>query len=140
MPLHWIGWSATSNIVSSPSKSHPSGLILSNSFVVYGTPGIKPGPLLFIMYTNPLSSVLSKAKDIKHHLNADDTQVHSSFNMSSFYNSIQNLQNSIVSVLKWMYKNKLKLNPDKTKLFCSYSISDKTIFNCILLPYIYPWQ
>ena len=32
------------------------------------------GLLLFIIYTNPLRSVLSKAKDIKHNLYTDDTQ------------------------------------------------------------------
>ena len=67
------------------------------------------------MYTTPLSSVLSKAKDIKHHLYADDTQVHNSFNTCSFKDSIHNLQNSLVSVQDWMYNNKLKLNPDKTE-------------------------
>ena len=53
------------------------------------------------MYTTPLSSVLSKAKDIKHYLYACDTQVHNSFNTSSFKDSMNN--------------NKLKLNPDKTE-------------------------
>ena len=53
------------------------------------------------MYTTPLSSVLSKAKDIKHHLYADDTQVHNSFNTSSFKD--------------WMYNKKLKLKSDKTE-------------------------
>ena len=67
------------------------------------------------MYTTPLSSVLSKTKDIKHHLYADDTQVYNSFNMSSYDDSIQNRQNSLVSVQDWMYNNKLKLNPDKTQ-------------------------
>ena len=73
------------------------------------------GPLLFIIYTTPLNSVLSKAKEIKHHLYADDTRVHNSFNTSSFKKSTQNVQNSLVSVQHWMYKNKLKLNPDKTE-------------------------
>ena len=47
------------------------------------------------------SSVLYKAKVIKHHLYTDDTQVHNFFNTSS--DSIHNLQN-------------LKLNPDKNEL------------------------
>ena len=38
-----------------------------------------------------------------------------SFNTSSFEQSTQNLQNSLVSVQDWMYKIKLKLNPDKTE-------------------------
>ena len=58
--------------------------------LIFGVPqGSGIGPLLFIMYTTPLSSVLFKAKDIKHHLYADDTQVHNSFNTSSFNDSIK---------------------------------------------------
>ena len=56
----------------SSTRSNPIELI-------FGVPqGSVLGPLLFIMYTTPLSSVLSKAKDIKHHLYADETQVHNS--------------------------------------------------------------
>ena len=62
------------------------------------------------MTTNQLSSVLSKDTDIKHQ--EDDTQVHNSFNTSSFKRSTQN---SLVSVQDLVYKNKLKLNPDKTE-------------------------
>ena len=68
---------------------------------------------LFIMYTTPLSSLLRKAEDIKHHPYADDTHIHNSFNTYSFNNSIHNLQNSLVSVQDQMYDN--KLNPDKTE-------------------------
>ena len=93
----------------SSTRSNPIELI-------FGVPqGSVIGPLLFIMYTTPLSYVLSIAKDIKPHLYAGDTQVHNSFNASSFKDSIHNLQNSLVTVQDWMYNNKLKLNPDKTE-------------------------
>ena len=54
---------------------------------------------------------------VKHHLffYADNTQVLNSFNMSSLEDSIQNRQNFLVSVQERMFKNKLKLNPDKTE-------------------------
>ena len=107
--LHWIGWSATSIIVSSQSKSDLHSLI-------FGVPqGSVVGALLFIMYTTPLSFILSKAKNIKHQVYADDTQVHNSSNTSSFKDFIHNLQNCLVSVQVWMYQNKLKLDPDKTE-------------------------
>ena len=40
--------------------------------------------------------LLSKAKDIIQHLNADDKQVYNSFNTSSFEKPTQNLKNSLV--------------------------------------------
>lgn len=52
------------------------------------------GPLLFIMYTMPPSYLFRKAEDIKHHLYAYDTQVHNSFNTSSFDNSKHKIRNS----------------------------------------------
>ena len=47
------------------------------------------------------------------HLYADDSQDHNSFNRSHCNDSIRNF---LVSVQEWVYKNKLKLNPDKTEV------------------------
>ena len=69
-----------------------------------------------IMYTHPVSSVHSKAKDIKHHLYADDTQVHNSLNMSSFDDSNQKSSKLPGLSPQLDVQNKLKLNPDKTEI------------------------
>ena len=84
--------------------------------LVYGVPqGSVLGPLLFIMYTTPLSSVLNNHNNIKHQLYADDTQVFTSFKAANFDSYIRSLKNCLDSVQTWMFENKLKLNPDKTE-------------------------
>ena len=73
------------------------------------------GPLLFILYTTPLSKIIHNSKDVYHHRYAHDTQTYNHLNKSNFAKSIKNLQNCLVFVQDWMFANKLKLNPDKSE-------------------------
>jgi len=72
------------------------------------------GPILFIMYTTPFSSLLSNT-GINHHLYADDTQLFISFSPSSYPTNIIQLQSVIAQVSTWMSANLLILNPSKTE-------------------------
>ena len=72
------------------------------------------GPLLFTLYTTPLSSLIS-GHSIPHHLYADDSQLYISFSSGNSAATLNGLQSCLAAVQSWMLTNKLKLNPDKTE-------------------------
>ena len=109
--ISWF-WSYLANrhFVVSAAEHKSSTFLLS-----CGVPqGSVLGPILFIMYTTPLSSLLSNT-GINHHLYADDTQLFISFSPSSYPTSIIQLQSAIAQVSSWMSSNLLVLNPTKTE-------------------------
>ena len=71
-------------------------------------------PLLFTLYTTPLSSMIFEHA-IPHHLYADDNQLYVSFASGDSAVALNSLQSCLASVQSWMSTNKLKLNPDKTE-------------------------
>jgi len=74
------------------------------------------GPILFILYTTPLSSLISsQSAPVKHHLYADDTQLFVSFSPSKFDEAHSCLQSTISAISNWMTANFLSLNPSKTE-------------------------
>ena len=71
------------------------------------------GPLLFCLYTSPLSTLIGKHKGIKFHFYADELYVHlSHMNASAAFDK---LNRCLHNVKEWMSASKLTLNPDKTE-------------------------
>jgi len=91
---------STSSAQSSLDQGVPQGSVL--------------GPLLFILYTTPLSSLISDSF-VGHHIYADDNQLFISFVTSEFSTNISHLQATVDLVSQWMSSNLLTLNQSETE-------------------------
>ena len=77
-------------------------------------------PILFIMYTTPLSSLISQTSachepQVDHHLYADDTQLFISFSPHAAHAALDSLHATLAAISQWMASNFLTLNPSKTE-------------------------
>ena len=84
-------------------------------YIYFGIPqGSVLGPILFTLYTAPLSHVIAE-HDVEHHLHADDTQIYIFLSGSEASESLTDLKSCVTDVFTWMTNSKLKLNPSKTE-------------------------
>ena len=124
--LRWVGscLSDRCQLISIQGK-----LSIPMSFIFSVPQGSVLGPLLFILYTTPLSQIITKFEDLQYHLYADDTQIFTSFHTSNHSYKIKSLQECLASVQDWMFTNKLKLNPDKTEFMLIGNKCHRNKFN-----------
>ena len=95
----------------------------------YGVPqGSVLGPVLFILYTKPLSDLI-QCHSIESQSFAEDTQLQVSVPPSNIQSAISSLETCLSDIQTWMLENKLKLNNDKTKALL-LSSSSKSFSVC----------
>ena len=109
--LQWFH-SYLSDRYQSTSVSNSSS---SPSQLMYGVPqGSIQGPILFGLYTTPLSDIIAN-HSVNHQLFADDTQLQKSAHLSEVNNLTNELNACTDDIKTWMTENQLKLNDDKTE-------------------------
>ena len=106
-----------------------TGSILSDAKkLLYGLPqGSVLGPILFSLYTTPLSKVIQNHPGISFHFYTDDTQLYVHLTHKDVALALDKLSYCLEDVKRWLSTDKLKLNPDKTDfiVFCSKSQCEK---------------
>jgi hypothetical protein len=83
--------------------------------LLFGVPqGSVLGPVLFVLYTTPLSSVIQQHA-VNHQLFADDTQLQQACKPTEIQTLVHTLENCSSDIKSWMSSNMLKLNDEKTE-------------------------
>ena len=100
---------------------------------MYGVPlGSVLGPILFVLYTTPLSDIIAN-HSVNHQLFADDTQLQKSAPLSEVTNFTKELNACTEDIKTWMTENQLKLNDDETEALL-YPFSSSLKQSTVSLP------
>ena len=110
--LHWF-----KSYLSDRVQCIKIGSILSDAKkLLYGVPqGSVLGPILFSLYTTPLSKVIQNHPGISFQFYADDTQLYVHLTHKNVTSARDKLSHCLEDVKRWLSTHKLKLNPDKTE-------------------------
>jgi hypothetical protein len=92
------------------------GQLSSEIRLLFGVPqGSVLGPLLFLLYTAEVFDIISSL-GLTGHSYADDTQVYISAPVTETHQASALLAECVKRLDRWMCRNRLKLNADKTQL------------------------
>ena len=125
--LHWF-----KSYLSEHVQCIKIGSILSDAKkLLYGVPqGSVLGPILFSLYTTPLSKVIQNHHGISFQFYADDTQLYVHLTHKNVLpRPLISCHTALNDVKRWLFTKKLKLNPSKTKFIVFGSKSQHERFN-----------
>ena len=120
-----------------------NGLLSDPSLISSGVPqGSVLGPVLFVIYTIPLSAII-QTHSVLHHSYADDLQLQKSAPPRYISDLLSAMQLCIGDIKSWMTTNMLKLNDEKTELMLVsssrmsqlHSLPDSMTINNTTIPF-----
>ena len=79
-------------------------------------------PVLFVLYTTPLSDIIA-SHSVSHQLFADDTQLQKSTPPNDVQSLTRDLQLRTDDIKSWLCSNQLKLNEDRTEAILFWTLS-----------------
>ena len=92
-----------------------SGYNSNPSTLLHGVPqGSVLGPILFLLYTQPLSQIIDR-HSVFHSEFADDSQLYDSVPREQLDSLLSNVQSCVDDVKLWMTQKNLQLNEGKTE-------------------------
>ena len=110
--LQWFSSYLTDHTHYASLSNHCSALTHVHSGASQGS---VPDPILFTMYTKPLSAIID-SHYIIHHSLADDIQLQMSAPLDRISELLHDMQSCMSDVLAWATANMPKLNDNKTEL------------------------
>ena len=85
--------------------------------LICGVPqGSVIGPLLFLLYTSPLSKVIAAHQCIRHAMYADDTQIYITLKPDGKVETTHKLISCLEDIKVWSFNNRLCLNEQKSEM------------------------
>src|SRR5688572_27617532 len=108
------------SLFSSYLSQRSQSVVINHTFspnlpLLRGVPqGSVLGPLLFTLFTTPLSHLLT-GSSLQFHFYADDTQIYLSFSSANSDVALAKLTSTFDQVHSWFCANRLVVNPSKTE-------------------------